>query len=125
MDVTSHTRAFQVMIRNGAFRWIQLFARTDYNGLAAEAVGDLSDPDQVKDLATPYWDDFDEVLTGPDARSSRWFAINSQNDKTYEVEQIICDPNGFNEWRISGIVDLAQSREAGEAVMKLTNIGAL
>ena len=125
IDVTSHTRAFQVMIRNGAFRWIQLFARTDYNGLAAEAVGDLSDPDQVKDLATPYWDDFDEVLTGPDARSSRWFAINSQNDKTYEVEQIICDPNGFNEWRISGIVDLAQSREAGEAVMKLTNIRAL
>ena len=65
------------MVRNGAFRWIQLFARADYTGLAAEALGDLSDPEQLEDLASPYWNDFDEVLTGPDARSRDWFTVNS------------------------------------------------
>ena len=125
IDITSHTRAFEVMVRNGAFRWIQLFARADYTGLAAEALGDLSDPEQLEDLASPYWNDFDEVLTGPDARSRDWFTVNSRDTNTYEVEQIICDPEGFNEWRISGTVDLEKSREVGEAVMKLANITTL
>lgn len=124
-DITSHSQAFEVMIRNGAFKWIQLFARADYDGIAAQALGELSDPDNVKSLASSYWEEFDEVLTGPDARSRDWFTIKSRSDKTYEVEQIICDPQGFNEWRISGVVDLDRSRSVGEAVMHLANIASL
>ena len=125
MDITSHTRAFEVMIRNGAFRWVQLFAQADYDGMAAEALGELSDPDHVKNVASRYWDEFDEVLTGPDARSSFWFDVKTRDEKIFEVEQIICDPEGFNEWRISGVVDLEKSREVGEAVMKLAKIATL
>lgn len=125
VDITSHTRAFRVMIRNAAFRWVQLFAQADYNGLAEEALGELVDPNWVRDLASPYWNDFAEVLTGPDARSDQWFTVDSGDNKTFTVEQIICDPKGFNEWRLIGIVDLEQSREVGEAVTKLTDITAL
>jgi len=125
VDITTHTRAFHVMIRNAAFRWVQLFAQADYNGLAQEALGELCDADWVRDLASPYWNDFAEVLTGPDARSDQWFTVDTGDDKTFTVEQIICDPKGFNEWRLIGIVDLQQSREVGEAVTKLTDIAAL
>jgi len=125
VDITSHTRAFQVMVRNAAFRWVQLFAQADYNGLAQEATEQLCDPEWIRDLVSPYWNDFDEVLTGPDARSSHWFAVNSESDERFDVEQIICDPEGFNEWRLRGFVDLQQSREAGEAVLKLTAITPL
>ncbi|MEE3257245.1 MAG: DUF3516 domain-containing protein, partial [Actinomycetota bacterium] len=125
VDITMHTQAFNVMIRNGAFRWLQLFARADYPGLAASALGGLSDPDSVEDAATAYWDEFDQVSTDADARSSRWVTIDSPGDNQFLVEQIVCDPEGFNEWRLKGFVDLLESREAGEAVMKLTEITRL
>jgi len=125
VDITMHTQAFNVMIRNGAFRWVQLFASADYPGLAGCAHGDLSDPESVEEAAAAYWDEFDQVSTDADARSSRWVTIDSPGDNQFLVEQIVCDPEGFNEWRLKGFVDLLESREAGEAVMKLTEITRL
>ncbi len=125
VDITMHTQAFNVMIRNGAFRWVQLFASADYPGLAGCAHGDLSDPESVEEAAAAYWDEFDQVSTDADARSSRWVTIDSSGDNQFLVEQIVCDPEGFNEWRLKGFVDLLESREAGEAVMKLTEITRL
>ncbi len=125
VDITMHTQAFNVMIRNGAFRWVQLFASADYPGLAGCAHGDLSDPESVEEAAAAYWDEFDQVSTDADARSSRWVTIDSPGDNQFLVEQIVCDPEGFNEWRLKGFVDLLESREAGEAVMKLSEITRL
>ena len=121
-DITTQTRAFQVMIRNATFRWIQLLSRADYTGLAQEAEGDLSDPERIKEVVSTYWEDFNEVTTDPEARSSRWLVETARDQTQVIVEQIVCDPEGFNEWRLRGVVELEASREAGEAVAKLTDI---
>ena len=122
VDITTQTRAFQVMIRNATFRWIQLLSRADYTGLAQEAEGDLSDPERIKEVVSTYWEDFNEVTTDPEARSSRWLVETARDQTQVIVEQIVCDPEGFNEWRLRGVVELEASREAGEAVAKLTDI---
>ena len=121
-DITTQTRAFQVMIRNATFRWIQLLSRADYTGLAQEAEGDLSDPERIKEVVSAYWEDFNEVTTDAEARSSRWLVETARDQTQVIVEQIVCDPEGFNEWRLRGVVELEASREAGEAVAKLTDI---
>ncbi len=121
-DITTQTRAFQVMIRNATFRWIQLLSRADYTGLAQEAEGDLSDPERIKEVVSAYWEDFNEVTTDAEARSSRWLVETARDQTQVIVEQIVCDPEGFNEWRLRGVVELEASREAGEAVVKLTDI---
>ena len=122
VDITTQTRAFQVMIRNATFRWIQLLSRADYTGLAQEAEGDLSDPEKIKEVVSAYWEDFNEVTTDAEARSSRWLVETARDQTQVIVEQIVCDPEGFNEWRLRGVVELEASREAGEAVVKLTDI---
>ena len=122
VDITTQTRAFQVMIRNATFRWIQLLSRADYTGLAQEAEGDLSDPERIKEVVSTYWEDFNEVTTDAEARSSRWLVETARDQTQVIVEQIVCDPEGFNEWRLRGVVELEASREAGEAVVKLTDI---
>ena len=122
IDITTQTRAFQVMIRNATFRWIQLLSRDDYAGLAQEAEGDLSDPGRVKEVLSSYWDDFSEVMTDADARSAHWMVETARDQSQVIVEQIVCDPDGFNEWRLRGVVEIEASREAGEAVVKLTDI---
>ena len=121
-DITTQTRAFQVMTRNATFRWIQLLSRADYTGLAQEAEGDLSDPERIKEVVSAYWEDFNEVTTDAEARSSRWLVETARDQTQVIVEQIVCDPEGFNEWRLRGVVELEASREAGEAVVKLTDI---
>ena len=122
IDITTQTRAFQVMIRNATFRWIQLLSRDDYAGLAQEAEGDLSDPGRVKEVLSSYWDDFSEVMTDADARSAHWMVETARDQSQVIVEQIVCDPDGFNEWRLRGVVEIEASRQAGEAVVKLTDI---
>ena len=122
VDITTQTRAFHVMIRNATFRWVQLLSRADYVGLAQEAEGDLSDVGRVKEVVSTYWEDFSEVATDAEARSSRWLVETARDQTQVIVEQILCDPEGFNEWRLRGVVELEASREAGEAVVKLTDI---
>ena len=79
-------------------------------------------------IRTPWsrwWQQFDRVLIDADARSKVWVSIEQPEGNRCGVEQIICDPEGFNEWRIRGFVDLEESRSVGEAVMKLTEIVSL
>ena len=122
VDITTQTRAFRVMIRNATFRWVQLFARAEYAAMAEDGTGDLSDPETIKQAVSGYWQQFDAVVIDADARSSHWLLETALDQNQISVEQIVCDPDGFNEWRFRGLVDLEASRRAGEAVVKLTEI---
>ena len=122
VDITTQTRAFRVMIRNATFRWVQLFARAEYAAMAEDGTGDLSDPETIKQAVSGYWQQFDAVVLDADSRSSHWLLETALDQNQISVEQIVCDPDGFNEWRFRGLVDLEASRQAGEAVVKLTEI---
>ena len=122
VDITTQTRAFRVMIRNATFRWVQLFARAEYAAMAEDGTDDLSDPETIKQAVSGYWQQFDAVVIDADARSSHWLLETALDQNQISVEQIVCDPDGFNEWRFRGLVDLEASRQAGEAVVKLTEI---
>ena len=122
VDITTQTRAFRVMIRNATFRWVQLFARAEYAAMAEDGTGALSDPETIKQAGSGYWQQFDAVVRDADARSSHWLLEPALDQNQISVEQIVCDPDGFNEWRFRGLGDLEASRRAGEAVVKLTEI---
>jgi len=121
-DITRHERAFTVMVRNEVFRWIQLLAREDYSTLSEVAEGELADARELEVAFAPYWDDFTSVSVDPEARSGQWFVPGDRATDTWAVQQIVLDPEGFAEWRLVGEVDLAASREAGEAVVRLRDI---
>jgi superfamily II RNA helicase len=121
-DITLQHRAFSVMVRNELFRWLQMLAREQYTELARSAEGELSDARELEVAFAPYWDTFDSVGTDPTARGGQWFAPGERDGDSWPVEQIILDPEGFAEWRLRATVDLAASREAGEAIVRLTDI---
>ncbi len=124
-DITTQTTAFTVMVRNELFRWVQLMAREDIDGLATCASGELADPRELEVALAPYWDEFDAVITDPSARAARWFVLGERTASTWSVEQIIVDPEEFGEWRLVGSVDLEASRETGEAVVRLLDVRRL
>jgi hypothetical protein len=117
---TSKVRAFHVMVRNAAFRRVELLARRDFAGL-----GDLdghSGWDKVRwaEAAREYFAEHDSVGVGAEARSGERFIYVESSPRCWQVTQVLDDPAGYREWVLRFEVDLDASDEAGEAALALT-----
>ena len=113
LTIVDDARAFRVMVRNQVFDWAHRLARR--RGYDA-----LGSPDQIGAAIADYWDEFDEILLGPGARSGERFSYDASSGR---VRQILHDPDDTNEWAIEAEVDVDASIEAGRAVLRLVDIG--
>ncbi|HWK76679.1 DEAD/DEAH box helicase [Microbacterium sp.] len=120
--LTSNVRAFRTLVRNELFRRVQLAALEDVETLAEldPALG----ADGWNDALDAYFAEHDEILTGPDARSSKLLML-TEGAAEWTARQILDDPAGDHDWGISATVDLAGSDEAGEAVVTVTGVDRL
>ncbi|MFE6996106.1 DEAD/DEAH box helicase [Microbacterium sp. NPDC057659] len=118
--LTTNVRAFRILVRNELFRRVQLAAREDLDALAE------LDPsfDGWEAALDGYFAEHDEILTGADARSSALLMIE-EGGSSWSIRQILDDPEGDHDWGISATVDLAESDEAGEAVITVTAVNRL
>jgi superfamily II RNA helicase len=122
--VTGNPRAFRVLVRNALFRRVELAALGRYAELGeldAEAGWDAA---AWEAAVEPYFEVHDEIGTGADARGPALLIIDEGADR-WRVRQIFDDPAGHHDWGISAEVDLAASAEAGEAVLRITEVGQL
>ena len=150
-DVTQNERAFAVMVRNEAFRWVQLLDRRN-----TEELTRVSDPDHASDLerapsplrsgeqigqmVDSFWKIYDDVATGPDARSPELFQLGEragsdaefaaqtaadEGDETVAVRQVIVDPENNRDYALTGWVDLGRSRQLGRAVLVFDRLGQI
>ncbi len=122
--VTGNPRAFRVLVRNALFRRVELAALGRYAELGeldAEAGWDEA---AWAAAVEPYFELHDEIGTGADARGPALLIIDEGPDR-WRVRQIFDDPAGDHDWGISAEVDLAASAEAGEAVLRVTDVGQL
>jgi superfamily II RNA helicase len=122
--VTGNPRAFRVLVRNALFRRVELAALGRYaelGGLDAEAGWDAA---AWEAAVEPYFEVHDEIGTGADARGPALLIIDEGADR-WRVRQIFDDPAAHHDWGISAEVDLAASAEAGEAVLRITEVGQL
>lgn len=116
--VTANRRAFRVLVRNAMFRLVELAARERYDDLEAAADIDWEEPLEA------YFEEHDEILTGPDARGPALLMIE-EDEHLWKVRQIIDDPAGHHDWAITAQVDLAASDEEGQAVIHVTGLSRL
>ncbi len=122
--VTGNVRAFRVLVRNAVFRRVELAALGRYAELG-ELDADAGWAAAAWEAAVePYFEEHDEIGTGADARGPALLIIDEGADR-WRVRQIFDDPVGHHDWGISAEVDLAASAEAGEAVLRVTDVGQL
>ncbi len=132
-DVTRNVRAFRVMVRNEAFRWVQLLARRrleDHEALAEVPTVDdgRRTADDVTEAIAPYWEEHAVLPTDAHARGGAFFVLDDSgagDPDRWPVRQTIADPEGHHEWVLDGEVDLAASRDEGRAVLRLGAIRRL
>ncbi|MBW3083879.1 hypothetical protein KEM60_00057 [Austwickia sp. TVS 96-490-7B] len=135
--LTANTRAFRVLVRSAMWRRVELLALGRYADLAAldaetATRGAGGDPLEIHEWeqATdefaqdyPTYDVDDLIGIGPDARGPALLRIDTDSEPGFWlVEQILDDPEGDHDWRIYAEVDLAASDEAGELVLRVTDL---
>ncbi|HET7302922.1 MAG TPA: DUF3516 domain-containing protein, partial [Segeticoccus sp.] len=132
--ITGNERAFRVLVRNAMFRRVELAAldRPDELGdLEAQAAA-LTDPprdvvmdaDAWDEALAAYYDEHDDIGTGPDARGPALLQVRSAG-RTWHVWQVVDDPEGDHDWAITAEVDLDASDEVGEAALTVTGFARL
>ncbi|MFI6862852.1 DEAD/DEAH box helicase [Streptomyces sp. NPDC050421] len=124
--VTANSRAFRVLVRNAMFRRVELAALDRVRDLG-ELDGDAGwTEDAWGEAMDAYWDEYEELGTGPDARGPKLLKIDEDAEHgLWRVRQTFADPNGDHDWGISAEVDLAASDEEGRAVVRVTSVGQL
>ncbi len=135
----SAQRSFAVMVRNAAWRRVELAARDDVAGLAdleAAAAG-LTDPPGEVALKRADWDEaleryfaeHDAIGTGPDARGGVHHEVTEHatdaGERRWIVRQTLLDPAGDLDWAITLEVDLDASDEIGEPVVRALALARL
>jgi superfamily II RNA helicase len=120
--VTGNVRAFRVLVRNALFRRVELAALRRYWDLGELDGGSGWDADAWQDALSEYFEEYDSIGTGSDARGPALLII-SIGVGQWTCRQIFDDPAGDHDWGISAVVDLAASDEAGTAVLRVTDVG--
>jgi hypothetical protein len=128
--LTSNVRAFRVLVRNELFRRVQLAALEHYDELGALDAAHGFNENAWAEAMDGYFAEHDELLTGPDARSSALLILDegtggAGTHGVWTARQIFDDPAGDHDWGISAEIDLAASDEAGEAVVRVTAVNRL
>jgi hypothetical protein len=118
--LSANPRALRVMVRQSMFRRVELLSLGRYSALAA-LDGGLTQEEWEAAAAT-YLAEYGELGTGPQARGPALFAVTEEPDH-WLVTQILDDPEGDRDWRITAELDLAATDEAGELVLVVTGLG--
>lgn len=129
--LTANTRAFRAMVRNALFRRVELAALERYDDLGAldeRAVGRGGwTADRWYDALGGYWDEYDELGTGPAARGPALHVVDEAPEgeppRTWRVRQVLDDPDGAHDWAITAVVDLDASDESGSPVVLVQHVG--
>lgn len=152
-DITRDTKAFTAAIRNRVFMFLRNLVNAEYD--AALAVLEISSEqqpmnpnaapgesaaqaplppeenhrwtaDRLREALEKYHEEHARICLEPDARNARHtYVIPSDDRRTWRVQQMLVDPDEHNDWVAEFEVDLAQSKAAGEPVMRLQKIGPL
>ena len=122
--VTGNRRAFRVLVRNALFRRVELAALRRWDELGELDAGAGWDAEAWEDALLPYFEEHDEIGTGPDARGPA-LLILKEEPREWVARQIFDDPADDHDWGFSATIDLAACDEAGEAVLTVTEVGQL
>jgi superfamily II RNA helicase len=124
--LTSNRRAFTVLVRNALFQRVEHIGTRQWQELEALDGEDGWTAQRWFDVMAPYFEEHPSVGIGPDARNPALLLVDEHpidHPGCWHVRQILHDPEDHHDWRISAVVDLAASDEAGRAVVRVLDVG--
>jgi superfamily II RNA helicase len=123
-DVTTDRRSFRALVRTRVFRWVQHAATGQWETWSEDLteIGDHGwNATKLRELFAPYFAEHGSIGIDGDARGPHRFLLADEGD-VWEVEQVLVDPEGHDEWYLAVTVDLAASAGSGDVVARLEGV---
>ncbi len=125
-DITRSKREFTALVRTAVFRFFRPLALEDYVTAAATLEGGGWSAERLGTNMDAYYTDHERILLDPEARNLKHtYVMVSDDQKAWEVSQVLVDGEGVNDWQAVFRVDLAVARENGKPVLELLRLGAI
>ena len=142
---TRNRHAFRVAVRREMFRRVELMARDDVEALGRLDASSGWGEDRWDKVLGRYWDEYDWIGTDTSARAISLAPLDEAPDETalaaagvserlrealeasgkqvWLATQVLEDPDGDHDWRLTALVDLAECDREGRAVVHLLSVG--
>ena len=142
---TRNRHAFRVAVRREMFRRVELMARDDVEALGRLDASSGWGEDRWDEVLGRYWDEYDWIGTDTSARAISLAPLDEAPDETalaaagvserlrealeasgrqvWLATQVLEDPDGDHDWRLTALVDLAECDRDKHAVIHLLSVG--
>ena len=133
-DITRDTRAFTALVRTRVFTFLRAWSIGDHvaalDGLDPSPRHDSEvEPwtaDRLKSALDAYRVEHTLLRLDPEARNLRHTHVaRSEDGRSWQVQQVLIDPEEENDWMAEFVVDLPASREADRPVLWLLGLGPI
>ncbi|HEX8795764.1 MAG TPA: DUF3516 domain-containing protein [Polyangiaceae bacterium] len=122
IDVTSDERSFTVLVRNAVFQLLRAIARKDFGAAAEMLEGGAWTGEKLSAAFAPFFAEHAAVRLDPDARSPGRTRISKDTPGRWDVVQVVCDPEGHDDWAIFGAIDIESSRKEGRPILLVERV---
>ena len=133
IDITRDKANFTRLVRNEVFHFVRLLANKHYQEISEEydlaalfgkSADNVKWPDvELEKRMEPYYESRSWIRLDPEARNKEHTHILESDDrKTWTVEQTLIDPEELNDWLAAFEVDIEQSKNQGTVAMHVTEI---
>ena len=125
--VTQDRKGFEILVRNRIWALVRALAFRNHD--KAVVLLQQSDPrrtwkaEELRAQMASYWDEYESLDVGPDARSSREVEFE-YGPSQWKVWQTLVDPRHDRVWRAHFEVDIAGSTEANAPIFTLIEIAS-
>ena len=136
LDLTRDKKAFTAAIRNRVFTFLRSLGVGDWDETLAllaeqggtEVAGDEAGAEwtaeRLRSLLEEYRLDHKGPLLDAEGRNLRHtYTLPAEDKRTWRIQQMLVDGQGFNDWVAEFEVDLPASRAAGTPILTLQRLG--
>ncbi|MEW6749413.1 MAG: DUF3516 domain-containing protein [Candidatus Latescibacterota bacterium] len=131
-DVTRDAKGFTALVRTRVFTFLRALASADPQPALemlhtpVDADGQPWTGERLAETLEAYLAEHERLRLDPEARNLRHTYVRPEEDGlTWNVQQMLVDPEEHNDWVAEFEVDLAQSRQSGQPALRLLRIGPL
>jgi hypothetical protein len=106
---------------------VRALADGDFETATACVRQDGEDPWDSKRFETaiaPFFDEYEAIVLAPHARSPRRTLLKPSGPRSWDVSQVIVDPEGDDFWVIEGVIDLSKQRDSEGPLVRILRIGS-
>jgi hypothetical protein len=127
-DITRDPKAFRALVRNTVFQCLRALADADFPAALAclSSEGRVWDGAELAEALVPFFAERSRLRLDPEARNARHTYIEpGDSPAQWRVQQMLLDPEEFNDWVAEFVVDLPASRASGKPSLSLARLGPL